>query len=101
MWAAVNLRTFLSEEGSMKSSKDKKLKSKKKKPLATKSVAKKKPRKVAPKVNKKMPSKSKAISKPKGKEIEDCCKTQSVSTGRLALKLRLCPSPKLLSKTKF
>ncbi|MBP1741371.1 MAG: hypothetical protein H6Q48_3664, partial [Deltaproteobacteria bacterium] len=32
----------------MKSSKDKKLKSKKKKPLVTKSVAKKKPRKVAP-----------------------------------------------------
>ena len=55
----------------MKSSKDKKLKSKKKKALVTKSVAKKKPRKVAPKVSKKMPSKSKAISKPKG------CQTQA------------------------
>jgi DnaK suppressor protein len=91
----------------MKSGKDKKLKSKKKKTLVTKSVAKKKPRKVAPKVNKKMPSKSKAISKPKGSskpkgkpKSKIAAKPKRISTPKAAPKVKLVSKPKAPFKPK-
>jgi DnaK suppressor protein len=103
---AVSFRTFLSEEGPMKSSKDKKLKSKKNKASVTRKVSKK-PRKATPKMSKKMPSKSKAISKPKvlakregTPKPKSPAKSKSLARPKRVAKAKVVSKPKAVSKTK-